>query len=234
MTAPFPGRLEIENATGITKEAQEALNLYLRPGLGSLGSVQAYTATSQKYDQYMEAIEYEGPRQAASALADLYPDVSRRAQVRILDVAAGTGLLGVEMQKLGFKLMDALDPSEGMLKVASSRGIYGRIFNDFISDKPLPIQDNNYDALVISGGMGENMIPCAALPEMVRLVKPGGYIVNVLRAEHLQNVPEFHDHLEQQMEELAAAGRWRLVSRSLVPNFVLGKDGLVLVHQVLA
>ena len=30
-----------------------------------------------------------------------------------------------------------------------------------------------YDSLVIAGGMGENQIPCSALHEMIRLVKPG-------------------------------------------------------------
>ena len=32
---------------------------------------------------------------------------------------------------------------------------------------------DSYDALVIAGGMGENQIPCVALHEMIRLVKPG-------------------------------------------------------------
>jgi hypothetical protein len=30
-----------------------------------------------------------------------------------------------------------------------------------------------YDVAVVAGGMGEGHIPCNALPEMIRIVKPG-------------------------------------------------------------
>ena len=36
---------------GLVAEAKEAINLYLKPGLGAEGSVQAYNDTNSKYDQ---------------------------------------------------------------------------------------------------------------------------------------------------------------------------------------
>ena len=32
---------------------------------------------------------------------------------------------------------------------------------------------DTYDAVVVTGGMGEGHIPCSALYEMIRIVKPG-------------------------------------------------------------
>ena len=32
---------------------------------------------------------------------------------------------------------------------------------------------DTYDCLAVAGGMGEGHIPCAALHEMIRIVKPG-------------------------------------------------------------
>ncbi|KAL8561853.1 hypothetical protein ACOMHN_046978 [Nucella lapillus] len=217
----------------LVKEAQQAINFYLKPGVGSQKSVQAYDDTSDKYEQYVGAFGYRGAQKVAQTIADLYPQQSQRETVRILDVAAGTGLVGLEMHKLGFRNMDALDPSQGMLNVASRRGIYGRLFNEFIDDKQLPIEKNYYDCIGIAGGMGENQIPCSALHEMIRLVKPGGFIVNVTRVEHLTNCSDYVGRLEQLMEQLEQGGKWRGVTRTTFPNFLQSKEGLLMVHQVL-
>jgi len=42
----------------------------------------------------------------------------RKEEIKIIDVAAGTGLVGVELFKLGFTRIDALDSSQGMLNEA--------------------------------------------------------------------------------------------------------------------
>ena len=44
------------------------------------------------------------------------------ATVKILDVAAGTGLVGVELVKVGFKHIVALDYSQEMLDLAKEKG----------------------------------------------------------------------------------------------------------------
>lgn len=49
--------------------------------------------------QYLTAFDYNGPRTTAATLADLYPPETREA-VKILDVAAGTGLVGEEVTPL--------------------------------------------------------------------------------------------------------------------------------------
>lgn len=43
---------------------------------------------------------YKGPRYAVEALCDTIPAGKRRSEVRIIDVAAGTGLVGVEVRLL--------------------------------------------------------------------------------------------------------------------------------------
>ena len=48
----------------------------------------------------MEILSYIGPRTCAETIAKLYPDADQRAKVRILDIAAGTGLVGQEVTLL--------------------------------------------------------------------------------------------------------------------------------------
>ena len=53
--------------------------------------------------QYVEAFEYRAPQQVAKTVGELYPEQSQREKVRILDVAAGTGLVGVEVSSKSTK-----------------------------------------------------------------------------------------------------------------------------------
>ncbi|KAK7481250.1 hypothetical protein BaRGS_00027510 [Batillaria attramentaria] len=226
-------RLTENDAQGIVAEAQQVINRYLQPGLGAELSTKTYDDTSEKYDDYVKAFGYAGASQAAKTVGEMYPDPKQRETVRILDIAAGSGLVGVDLQKMGFRHMDALDPSQGMLDVAKKRGVYTNFYCNYIDDKQLPIPENSYDGIVIAGGMGENQIPCSALHEMIRLVKPGGYIVNVTRVEHLQNCSDYIGRLDKLMEELEKQGKWKQITRTTFPNILRGKDGLLLVHQVL-
>ena len=43
------------------------------------------------------------------------------------------------MQKLGFKVIDALEPSKGMLDRAIEKGVYRKCIRDAIGSKPLDI-----------------------------------------------------------------------------------------------
>ena len=51
------------------------------------------------------------------------------ATVKILDVAAGTGLVGVELLKVGFK---HIDYSQEMLDLAEEKGEFKSIWTSFI------------------------------------------------------------------------------------------------------
>ena len=44
----------------------------------------------------------------ASKLADFFPDIKMRKNVKILDIAAGTGLAGIGLLKEGFQYFDAV------------------------------------------------------------------------------------------------------------------------------
>ncbi|KAJ7390675.1 ubiE/COQ5 methyltransferase [Desmophyllum pertusum] len=94
-------------------------------------------------------------------------------EIKIIDVAAGTGLTGVELNKLGFTSIDALDISQEMLNEAEKKNVYKRFICTQLGDQRTEIQTGENDALTCVNGLGNNHIPPTALEEMCRIVSKG-------------------------------------------------------------
>jgi len=192
--------------------------------------VHVYTDWAKSYEQDLCPGRYNGPEIAADAMASQYPE-SERAKLHILDIAAGTGRVGVALVAKGFKLIDALEPSEGMLDELEKKGIYDRKFLAPIGNEPVvEIRADTYDALVIAGGMGEGHIPVSALSEMLRIVKQGGLIFIVMREEYLTIVEEYKK-LEPFMEQLVDKQLWLKIERKVVPKYSFNNNGVVYIYQ---
>jgi len=204
-----------------------------KPGISQQEMIKAYSDWADNYDQDLCPGRYNGPEMAAEALAKLY-EPARRETIRILDVAAGTGRVGHELSQRGFKIIDALDPSTGMLRVLEGRNIYSTKYETPIGFKSTHgvIPEKIYDSLVIAGGMGEGHIPVNAINEMIRLVKPGGMIVIVMREEYLSYVAEYVDKLEPFMHDLEKKGFWKQGSRVIVPEYSFNKNGVIYSYEV--
>ncbi|XP_076065163.1 methyltransferase-like protein 27 [Oratosquilla oratoria] len=175
---------------------------------------------------------YKGPKVAANAIASLYKEKGR-PQVKILDVAAGTGLVGINLQELGFTLIDALDPCEDMLKVLKESGAYKNIYREYISDGRSSVPSDAYDVVVVCGGMGQGHIPVHGLDEMLRMTKSGGYVCNAMRREFKDIVDHYKDKLIPHIESMEQNKKWKKISCEIVEGFFCDKDGLLFVHQKL-
>ena len=100
-----------------------------------------------------------------------------KEDIKILDVAAGTGLIGVQLQKLGYTTLHALDSSQEMLNEAKKKNIYQRFFCLIIDGQQISeIGTGEYDALICASAFGNNHILPTALKEMCRIITKGSYI----------------------------------------------------------
>ncbi|XP_046580300.1 methyltransferase-like protein 27 [Haliotis rubra] len=198
-----------------------------RVGITTEEVVDFYTkwAMNGKYDQDLRFEQYEGPVIAANAVAEYFRDDI--PQTKVLDVAAGTGLVGEQLQDHGFKHLDALEPASGMLEQARKKNIYTKIYCEFLNSKPLPIDDGSYDCSVSCGGMGEGHIPLHGFYELIRVTKPGGLVCIVMKESYLSQCKEYKDGLEQLMKELEDAGKWERLSRDVVPKYAFGENGVM-------
>ena len=186
---------------------------------------------NNQYEKELPEEVYNAPIVTAASAADGLTD-QQKATAKVFDVAAGTGMCAEQLKLLGFQHIDALDPSQGMLDRAEAKNLYERYICDFITDKKLDISDNTYDVLTVSAGFGEGHIPCRALHEMIRVVKPGGIIVIVTRHQHLESVEEYRDKLEPLMDKLETEKKWKKLERRIFDGFFLDKSGILWKYEV--
>ena len=125
---------------------------------------------------------------------------------RVLDVGAGTGLLGAALAAAGFARLDGLDLSPAMLEEAARKGVY-RDLREGTLGEPLAYESASYDGVVAAGVLTTGHAPAGCLDELVRITRPGGHVVFTLRTD--QAPPGF----DEKLAELEQARRWELVER---------------------
>eukprot|EP00092_Neocalanus_flemingeri_P029965 GFUD01032534.1.p1 GENE.GFUD01032534.1~~GFUD01032534.1.p1 ORF type:complete len:207 (+),score=32.43 GFUD01032534.1:22-621(+) len=113
----------------------------------------------------------------AESLAEQFIALGLDTGIEVLDVACGTGVVGEEIRAAGYENVDGLDPSQGYLNGAMAKGIFRKVYKEFIDpDKPTTIQNDSYDALLCCAGFFQGLISPLGFTELLRITKPGGII----------------------------------------------------------
>ena len=146
---------------------------------------QVYEEWAASYDSdLVEGMGWDKPSKVGQALLPYLPE-----QARILDVAAGTGLMGLFLHQHGQHDLSALDFSSEMLQQAEKRGVYRQLHQHDLL-KPLPLEKHQYDAVTAVGIFTEGHLGPEVLPTLKSLLKPGGLLAFSLR-DDLQHL---YDH----------------------------------------
>lgn len=127
---------------------------------------------------------------------------------KVLDVGAGTGLVGKLLADQGYKDITALDLSKGMLEEAAKKNAYNA-FVQAVLGEHLDFPDNSFDACVSVGTFTVGHAPASAFDELVRIIKPGGYFIYSLRPDTYLEAG-----FKEKQDELVASGKWKLVEVS--------------------
>ncbi|XP_075296552.1 methyltransferase-like protein 27 [Opisthocomus hoazin] len=150
-------------------------------GAGGLRErLQLYDRWAARYEQDVAALEYRAPELAAASLASAFP--APPAGARLLDVGCGTGLVARELHRRGFRCLHGVDGSAGMLERARSTGLYRELRRCALGPEPLPAPAEHYDAVTVVGALGEGQVPSAAVPELLRVTKAGGFLCLTTRS----------------------------------------------------
>ncbi|GFO14254.1 Williams-Beuren syndrome chromosomal region 27 protein-like [Plakobranchus ocellatus] len=213
------------------RDAEDFLQFFHKPGLGYNTCVEEYNKINGpgSYENSIVSLNYVGPRYCAQMLSGVMNDIPNAS---VLDIAAGTGWVGQELRKRGFRKIDAHDGAAAMVDVCKKTGIYQNFFVSFVGDgHRLPVENETYDALTCCGATLENHLPPSSQAEFIRVIKPGGFFVNCYR----KNLPDldYGKKWRAEAQRLEDEGKWILYGRLTFRNFHKLTDGNVDIYQVL-
>lgn len=168
--------------------------------------VQGYDAWAEAYDSEVRDLGYATPAAVAAAALQHF----RHPDAHLLDVGAGTGLVGERLACGGYRHLVGLDSSCGMLAQAARKGIY-QLLCRMALGQPLGFPDHHFDGLLAAGVFTPGHAPPEALFEIDRLVRPGGVIIFSLKWDGM-----FKKAFLETLEQLEDAARWQRLSWSAV------------------
>lgn len=169
--------------------------------------LQVYEEWAADYERdLVQGMGWDKPSKVGETLLPYLPE-----QARILDVAAGTGLMGHFLHHHGQPDLSALDFSKEMLQQAKNRGVY-RHFHQHDLLEPLPLERHQYDAITAVGIFTEGHLGPEVLPALKYLLKPGGLLAFSLRddLEHLykQGLQEWRLETQRKFSDGLEARPW--------------------------
>lgn len=115
-------------------------------------------------DSFGAAWGYIAPREIAAILRS---EISPTSE--ILDIGAGTGLVAEHLPGL---IVDALDITPEMLRIAETKGLYRRLLLGDLT-RGLSVADASYDAIVSCGTFTHGHVGPECFAELLRITRPG-------------------------------------------------------------
>ena len=145
----------------------------------------------------------------------------------IIDVGCGTGLVGLQLKKLGYKNFDGVDISQEMIDIAIDRG-YASLFLGNLNET-LPIKSNQYEAAICVGVFTHGHVGPSRLDELTRIVKPGGILCFTVN----EDVYESYG-FDEAIKSQELAGVWKVLELSK-KDYMMKKNvkGLYCIAEVI-
>ena len=125
---------------------------------------------NNQYNEDMLDWNYSGPKNATEMFNKYINDKS----IFIMDAGCGTGLVGEELKKIGFKNIVGVDFSQEMLDLVP-KDLYQKLELADLN-KSLKYQNNIFDAIICVGTFTYGHVKAHSLDEMLRVIKKDGLI----------------------------------------------------------
>ncbi|MGD1717154.1 class I SAM-dependent DNA methyltransferase [Hydrocoleum sp. CS-953] len=173
-------------------------------------SSQNFDELVENYDRWADIYETDVgevwkpvPLAASSMLAKYMPN----KQGTILDVGAGTGLVGIALTQLGFENIIGTDISPGMLAKAAEKDVYKSLVCCFIGDEKFR-NLKMASGIIATGVFAESHAGSGELNKLQDNIEPEGVLVFTARESFLPKLKEVLDQPE-----------WTLVDSKVMPIY---------------
>jgi predicted TPR repeat methyltransferase len=157
----------------------------------------------------MLGMGHEDPRHCAEIAKEVLGEAAAKA--KIFDIGCGSGLIGVEMKKIGVgREIVGVDASQSMLEEARKKNCYTNLQKLFLGDpEKFPEEHRNkYDIIGCTGVLAEGHLTSSVFDEMLLALKQGGHAIFSTREKYLSLYgygPAIQKHIDD--------GHWEFVSK---------------------
>ena len=165
-----------------------------------------------KYDKDMVEWDYTGPKETV----DTFKKYANNKEIKIYDAGCGTGLVGVELKKNGYTNFDGVDLSQKLLDLVPN-GLYKNLSKADLN-KPLNINDNEYDAALCVGTFTFGHVKPPALEVFIRITKNKGLLCFTIN----EGIYEEYG-FDKKIKELTEKNLWKK-KEFFKSNYISSKD----------
>lgn len=111
-------------------------------------------------------------------------------QNKILDFAAGKGLVGKKLAAEGFTEIYGQEGSQSkvpyLMRKVDDQSVYKDVQTFIVGKQALPVvYRRKFDIVTCSGGLGTNLLPARAFEDMLSSLRKGGHVVFTVSQKHL-------------------------------------------------
>lgn len=178
-----------------------------------------YTVPGLYEQLFYDELKCDSPRTIAGLLGEQLDDTS--ADLRVLDVGAGNGMVGEELDRMGAKHIVGVDIIEEAAEAAKRDrpGIYDDYVVVDLTDVPpathAELSEHRFNCLTTVAALGFGDIPPEAFTEAYNLVEDGGLIAFNIKEKFVEDGDRsgFEELISQSLEngtmDLQAERRYR-------------------------
>ena len=160
----------------------------------NINNINVYNNWANTYDNYVDSLEYNGPKNIVSNLNNLIKNQKKYFQ--ILDFGCGTGKIGEELKKqIKTKYyLEGIDISTNMLENAENKNVYDKLTCLDLTKKSY---NNKYDYILSSGVFLEGHVEISMVNKLQKMLNNNGVLLFTIRESFKDNNSEdFYKYVE--------------------------------------
>ncbi len=165
-----------------------------------------------KYDKDMVDWNYTGPKETTEVFIKYCKDKS----AKIYDAGCGTGLVGIELKKHGFKNFYGADLSQKLLDLVP-KNLYQKL-DKVDLNKTIQENDNTFDSVMCVGTFTFGHVKPPALDEFIRISKNKGLICFTIN----EGIHEEYG-FDKKIKQLNKDNKWKKIE-FFKSDYIASKD----------
>lgn len=168
-----------------------------------------YTKLGKNYDEMMQVVNYNDPFVLVEAVVNFEEKGLDRENTHFVDFGCGTGVLGRELTKHGFKHFRGIDATQSLADVALAAGFYKDVSVMWVglNDESFPEKlENSADVVISAGCFMKGHFPCEVLDDIYKCCKHDGLIFFSSRDDEFDDNPSGMNY-QIKITEMAEEGK---------------------------